>query len=100
MSKLLTTGMLASILILSGLPTSTATANPNFKSIAEQTAKIDINKATIEQLTSLQGIGKAKAKAIVEYRAKINGFTHIDDLKEVKGIGNKLVQQLKNQISV
>jgi len=100
MRKLLATGMLASILLLSGLPTSTATADPNLISTAEHIVKIDINKATIEQLTSLQGIGEAKAKAIVEYRAKISGFTHIDDLKEVKGIGDKLVQQLKNQISV
>lgn len=100
MKKLLATGMLASVLLVSALPTSYAAAKSEVKPTAQQTTKIDINKATIDQLTSLKGIGKAKAKAIVEYRAKVSGFTHIDDLKEVKGIGEKLVQKLKTQISV
>ncbi len=50
--------------------------------------KVNINTATAEELSEgLKGIGPKKAQAIVVYRDKHGPFTHIDQLKEVKGIG-------------
>ena len=60
-------------------------------------AKIDINKASIEQLDSLKGIGHSKAVAIIEYR-KQHPFTKIEDIMKVKGIGKKLFEKIKEEI--
>ena len=60
-------------------------------------AKVDINSANVEELSSLKGIGEKKAQAIVDYR-KVNGkFKTIDDLTQVKGIGSKIVEALKSE---
>jgi comEA protein len=67
---------------------------------AEDNAKININTATIKELTTLQGIGKIKAKSIVEHREKTGSFATIEDLKDVKGIGNKVFNKIKDQIAV
>jgi competence protein ComEA len=61
--------------------------------------KIDLNKATIEQLTSLPGIGNSIAARIVEYRAK-TPFTSIEQIMEVKGIGQKTFDKIKDLITV
>ena len=61
-------------------------------------AAINLNTATKEELMSLDGIGSAKADAIIEYR-KANKFNSIDDLKNVNGIGDKTFDNLKGEIS-
>ena len=54
---------------------------------------VDINTADAETMSSeLNGIGLAKAKAIVEYRQKHGPFKNPEDLSLVKGIGNKTVE--------
>lgn len=60
---------------------------------------VNINTATVDELKSLKGIGNAKAKAIVEYR-KDQNFTSIEDIKKVKGIGAKIFDGIKNDITV
>lgn len=67
---------------------------------AEHDAKININTATIEELTFLKGIGEKKAESIVEHRKKIGTFATIDDLKGVKGIGDKIFNKIKHLIVV
>lgn len=62
-------------------------------------AAVNINTATVEELQSLKGIGKSKAQAIVSYRNEQN-FTSIDDIKKVKGIGPKLFESIKQDITV
>lgn len=63
-------------------------------------AAVDINKATTQELTGLQGIGPAKAQAIVEYRQKNGQFKSTKDLAKVKGIGPKIVEKLGSEITV
>lgn len=60
---------------------------------------ININEAEAEELkTLLIGIGDSKAQAIVDYR-KLNGkFVSADDLSNVKGIGEKLVEKNRSRI--
>ncbi|AVP98301.1 topoisomerase [Ahniella affigens] len=56
-------------------------------------AAININTASTTELETLNGVGAAKAKAIVEYREKHGPFKSVDQLAEVKGIGEKLVEK-------
>ncbi len=63
-------------------------------------AAIDINSASEAELDKLPGIGPAKAKAIVEDRQKNGPFKSVDDLKRVKGIGDKTFDKLKSEITV
>jgi competence protein ComEA len=67
---------------------------------AEDSAKININTATMEELTSLQGIGEKKAESIVEHREKAGSFATIEDLKDVNGVGDKIFDKIKDQITV
>lgn len=55
---------------------------------------VNINTASKEELMSLKGIGEATAEAIIEYR-KENKFTKIEDIKNVKGIGDKKFETIK-----
>ncbi len=60
--------------------------------------KIDINKATAKELQQLKGIGEVIAKRIVEYREKNGLFNAPEDIKKVKGIGDKTFDSNKNRI--
>ncbi len=61
---------------------------------------VNLNSATLEELKTLNGIGDAKANGIVEYREKNGGFTSIDQIKEVDGIGEKMFEKIKDKIEV
>jgi competence protein ComEA len=63
-------------------------------------AKININSAPADELAKLNGIGKAKAEAIVAYRTANGNFVSVDDLTKVKGIGSKIVEKIKEEITV
>lgn len=65
---------------------------------AADSDKIDINSASIEQLQQLKGIGPSKAKAIVEDREQKGRFKRIEDIKRVKGIGEKLYAGIQESI--
>lgn len=60
---------------------------------------VNINTASKEELMTLKGIGEATAEAIIEYR-KENKFTKIEDIKNVKGIGDKKFESIKEDIEV
>lgn len=62
--------------------------------------KININKATIQDLDKLPGIGEATANKILNYREENGEFKSIEDIKNVNGIGIKKYEQIKNEISV
>lgn len=61
---------------------------------------VNLNTATQAQLESLPGIGAATAKRILEYRQKNGSFKKIEELMNVKGIGEKSFLKLKPHVSV
>lgn len=63
-------------------------------------AAINLNTASQQELESLNGIGPAKAKAILDYRTKQGPFKTVDDLKNVPGIGDKTLEKLRKDIAV
>lgn len=81
---------------VSGKTNSTASAANQ----RNNSALININTATAEQLTALNGIGEKKAAAIVEYRQKHGEFTTVDELVNVSGIGEKTLENIRNSITV
>ena len=78
-------------------PTKKVTKSIEKKSTAMQ--KVNINKASAEELQALKGIGQDKAKAIVDYRTKNGKFTDLKQLTMVTGIGEKLVSQNTENMS-
>jgi len=61
---------------------------------------VNINTASAAELAGTKGIGEAKAKAIVEYREKNGPFKSVDDLRQVKGIGEQVLAKLRPQVPV
>jgi len=61
---------------------------------------LNLNAATVDQLVTLPGIGPKTAERIVEYRTKSGGFKRIEDLMNVKGIGEKSFLKLKPLVMV
>ena len=71
--------------------------NENISS--KSTQKININTATQEQLDTLPGIGQSTALKIIEYRKENGKFKKIEDIKQVKGIGEAKFNKLKDLIT-
>jgi competence protein ComEA len=67
---------------------------------ADAAAVINLNTATAEQLDSLPGIGPKVAARIIEYRQKNGPFKKIEDVMNVKGIGEKNFLKIKGRLSV
>jgi competence protein ComEA len=63
-------------------------------------AAVNINSASVEELDAVKGIGPGKAKAIVAYRGKNGPFKSVDELKGVKGFGDKSVAKLHGELTV
>lgn len=68
-------------------------------SITNVSKTININTATLEELMSINGLGEAKAKAIIKYREENGYFKIIDDLLNVSGIGEALFEKIKEYIT-
>ena len=67
---------------------------------ASENDLININTATSEELQSLNGIGPALALRIIDYRTQNGNFSTIDEIKSVKGIGDKKFDAMKDFICV
>lgn len=62
--------------------------------------KININTANVSELKQITGIGESIANKIIDYRENVGKFKKIEDIKEVKGIGDSKFESLKNKITI
>ena len=100
MSRALSALLIAVCLCVSG---STSTALAQAKAPAKppvSTTVVNLNTATTTQIATLPGIGEKAAQLIVEYREKNGGFKKIEELMNVKGIGEKSFLKLKPLVTV
>ena len=94
-----------SVLFLSSLLVFSVEAAPKVTDVAakqenSQTRLVKINSATVTELAALDGVGEVKAQAIVEYRKANGNFKSIEQLNEVKGIGDKLIEKNRANLSL
>jgi len=93
---------IALIIMMSGIMMGTAAIAENNSSHAANKqaveSYINVNTATIKELSSLDGVGKKKAEAIIAYRNDHGNFSSVDDLRKVEGIGKKTLEKIKDRI--
>lgn len=74
---------------------------PTVASAEKAAGSVNLNSADAATLqSSLAGIGKAKAEAIVAYREANGAFASVDELLEVKGIGQALIERNREKLTV
>src|SRR5437867_3740081 len=66
----------------------------------DKAPRVNVNTATVEDLTSLPGIGPSYAKRIMEYREKNGPFKRVEDLLNVQGIGDKTLERIRDKVTV
>lgn len=82
------------------LPYTEETAQRAVTPAQNQTGLVNINTASAEELTALNGIGESRAEAIIAYRNAHGQFTGIEEIKNVDGIKNGLYEKIKDKITV
>ena len=98
MIRITTAAVLAIVL---GVSVASAQQRPAAgKAAQEAPAPVNLNTATVPQLETLPGIGRATAERILEYRQKNGAFKKIEELMNVRGIGEKSFLKLKPLITV
>jgi competence protein ComEA len=97
-----TTGALLMAFMLVAPVAHAQEAKPTDRAAAKTTpaALVNLNTATVSELESLPGIGARTAERIVEYRQKNGGFKKIEELMNVRGVGEKSFLKLKALITV
>ena len=72
----------------------------NYEPSRDAPLRININEADEEALAGLDGIGPSLARRILAYRSERGGFGSVEELKKVKGLGEKLFEKIKDEVSV
>lgn len=88
------------ILVGATVSTSVAAQEGNQVSAEQQIPTVNINTASVAELKSLPGIGNVTAQRILDYREKIQSFSNTSQLMDVKGIGKKSFEKIRELVSV
>lgn len=96
--------MIAMIMAAAVLLANHSLANNNTQemtklAVAEASSKLQLNQASVEQLTAIPGLGQVKAQAIVAYIAEHGAIRSEQELTKVKGIGEKLAARVGQYVS-
>ena len=75
-------------------------AEPDAERAMPDADLVDLNRATLAELDTLPGVGPRTAQRIVEYREENGGFTRIEELMNVRGIGERTFLRLKPLVTV
>ena len=67
---------------------------------SKRSGKVNLNRASKEELMTLPGIGEAKAELIIHYREQVGTFKRIEDIMEIDGIKEGLFEKIKDLIQV
>lgn len=82
------------------IPAVVEAAPPQAQQPAAEARKVDLNTADQQQLEELPGIGPRTAERIIQFREENGPFRRIEDLLNVRGIGEKKFQRLKDLVRV
>ncbi len=89
------------IIFMTGIMMGTASAETrSSQTVSEKGIEnsVNINTATIKELSTLSGVGKKKAEAIIAYRMENGQFKTVDELIKVEGIGTKILKKIQKVI--
>ena len=89
--------LVAVVLVFSAVPFALA---DDMDATAAQQASVNINAADIEDLVTLKGIGEKKAEAIIAWREQHGSFESVEQLLEVKGIGEATLAQNQHRLTL
>ena len=87
------------VYVLSKEETDIQEASPNTTS-SKESKKVNINKASLEELKQVKGLGAKRAQDIIDHRESKGTFKSVDELKKVSGIGAKTIEKLKEYVTV
>ena len=71
-----------------------------YKAETNVTYPLNINTATIDELVTISGLGESRASAIIEYREYLGGYTSVEQIKEISGIGESTYAKLAPYLTV
>lgn len=79
---------------------ATAASKSSDNSATAVSYPINLNTATVEELVSIDGLGESRASAIIEYRDYLGGYTSVEQIKEISGIGDATYAKLAPYLTV
>lgn len=79
---------------------ATAASKSSDNSATAVSYPINLNTATVEELISIDGLGESRASAIIEYRDYLGGYTSVEQIKEISGIGDATYAKLAPYLTV